>query len=193
MKKSKHLLFQEQQEQISRDTMNKKQISRIMIFGRPGSGKSSFAWELAKKTGLPLYHLDKYFFVNNWVERNYQEFLAIQHSIVEKDHWIIDGNSRRSLEMRYSKVDIALYLNYNKWLCLYRLFKRLFYKNPKIDDRAENCLEVIRWKLIKYMWSYEKLIDKDLERLRHKYPNVELIEVNSNRQLDKIRERLYNI
>ena len=34
---------------------------RIMIFGRPGSGKSTFAVELALKLNLPLYHLDKYF------------------------------------------------------------------------------------------------------------------------------------
>jgi adenylate kinase family enzyme len=45
---------------------------RICIFGRPGSGKSTFAHKLHLKTGLPLYHLDRYFFVANWVERDYQ-------------------------------------------------------------------------------------------------------------------------
>lgn len=35
---------------------------KICIFGRPGSGKSTFALQLHKKLNLPLYHLDKYFY-----------------------------------------------------------------------------------------------------------------------------------
>lgn len=49
---------------------------KIMIFGRPGGGKSTSANQLSKELGLPIYHLDKYFYVENWVERNYQEFLV---------------------------------------------------------------------------------------------------------------------
>jgi adenylate kinase family enzyme len=49
-----------------------------MVFGLPGSGKSTFATQLAYSLGLPIYHLDKYFYVGNWVEREYQEFLDIQ-------------------------------------------------------------------------------------------------------------------
>ena len=64
-----------------------------MIFGRPGSGKSTFAHDLHKITGLPLHHLDKHFFTRNWVERDKQEFLDIQQSIVDTDSWIIDGNT----------------------------------------------------------------------------------------------------
>lgn len=59
--------------------------SKIMIFGRPGSGKSTFSDALHKQTGLPLHHIDKYYFVENWVERDRQEFLDIQQSIVDTD------------------------------------------------------------------------------------------------------------
>ncbi len=65
---------------------------RMMIFGRPGGGKSTFALKLAKSSGAPVYHLDRYFFVGNWVKRNPQEFLNIQQSLVEEENWIIDGN-----------------------------------------------------------------------------------------------------
>jgi adenylate kinase family enzyme len=55
--------------------------AKVMIFGRPGSGKSTFALKLSQTTGLPLYHLDKYFFESHWKERNYQEFLSDQQSL----------------------------------------------------------------------------------------------------------------
>jgi adenylate kinase family enzyme len=54
-------------------------IKKIMIFGRPGSGKSTFALDLQKMLKIPFYHLDKYFFRDNWVERDYDEFLEKQN------------------------------------------------------------------------------------------------------------------
>jgi len=57
-----------------------------MIFGRPASGKSTFAYKLAAKTGLPLHHLDKRFFVSGWVERSNQEFMQIQEDTPAYQH-----------------------------------------------------------------------------------------------------------
>ncbi len=161
----------------------KLQNLRIMIFGRPGSGKSTFALKLHETTGLPLYHLDKYFFENNWKERDYNEFLTIQQSLVNQDEWIIDGNSTKSFEMRYAKADLALYFNYPRYICYWRIFKRLFCKNKAIDDRAENCNETVRLSLLKYMWSFEERVKKQIAGLRSKYPNCRFTEITSDKDL----------
>lgn len=92
-----------------------------MIFGIPGSGKSTFAVKLSQQLGLPLFHLDKYFFVQGWQERDYNEFLRIQRELVEKERWIIDGNATRSFEMRFSRSDVVLYFRFNRLLCLWRI------------------------------------------------------------------------
>lgn len=42
---------------------------KIMIFGRPGSGKSTFALQLHKLTEIPLHHVDKHFFEAGWQKR----------------------------------------------------------------------------------------------------------------------------
>ena len=154
-----------------------------MIFGRPGSGKSTFALRLSKATRLPLSHLDKYFFENNWVERNYNEFLEIQESLVNQERWIIDGNSTKSLEIRYSKADLVLYFNYPRVICYWRIFKRLFSKDQQIDDRAENCNETVRISLLKYMWSFENRVAKQLSELKQKYPKCKFIEITSSKDL----------
>jgi adenylate kinase family enzyme len=40
-------------------------IDKIMVFGLPGSGKSTFATKLAQSLNLPIYHLDRHFYVES--------------------------------------------------------------------------------------------------------------------------------
>ncbi len=162
-----------------------------MIFGVSGSGKSTFATNLCNALSLaPLYHLDKYFFTNNWVERDYEEFLSIQQSFVDQDAWIIDGNAIRSLEMRYSKADMVLYFNYPLWLCYYRVFKRRLVKNSGIADRAFGCDERISLKLLKYMWTFGARVNAKIMYLRDKYPKVKFVEIKNDDELELIKNKL---
>lgn len=162
-------------------------LQRIMIFGRPGSGKSTFAFWLHRKTGIPLHHLDRHFYVENWVERKNEEFLAIQRDIVERDAWIVDGNSIRSLEMRYARADVCLYFNYPKLICLWRILKRMFHRDGAIDDRAEGCKEGVTWKLVRYMWTFEKRVRDQIRELRQKYPGVKFIEIQDDEALRQLK------
>ncbi len=164
--------------------------AKVMIFGRPGSGKSTFALQLHRTSQVPLYHLDKHFFGPNWIERDYQEFLAIQQSILATDTWIIDGNNTQSLEMRYSKADLVLYFNYPKWLCYWRILKRWLSKNRDIDDRAPGCKETIRLSLLRYMWSFEERVAKQISLLKEQYPNTRFMEINNDRALKALQQAL---
>lgn len=167
---------------------------RIMIFGRPGSGKSTFALVLAQKLGLPLHHLDKHFFTANWVERDYEEFLDIQYNIVAQKDWIIDGNSLHSLHTRYSEADVCFYFNYPRWLCLLRIIKRMFIKDPAIDDRAPGCKERASWMLIKYMWTFEYRLNNrlalQLNMLAEMYPQVKFYMIRNDQELKELMSRL---
>jgi adenylate kinase family enzyme len=166
--------------------------SKIMIFGRPGSGKSTFSHALHKQTRIPLHHIDKYYFVENWVERDRQEFLDIQQSIVDTDSWIIDGNSIKSLEMRYAKADLVLCLNFPRWICLYRVLKRILFPNTKINDRAEGCKDSLSWKLLEYMWTFDQHVEKPIAYLRKKYPNIKFEKITNDRTLRKVKLAFVN-
>lgn len=146
-----------------------------MIIGRPGSGKSTLAYELSKRLDLPLYHLDKIFFSDHWKPREYEEFLTDQRKIINQNRWIIDGCNSRSYEMRYEKSDVCIFLVTAKWLCYWRALKRVFKKNKNVDDRAENCKEQFSWELMKYMWGFDKRVEKLIPALKSKYPNVKFI------------------
>lgn len=166
---------------------------RIMIFGIPGSGKSTFALKLSQRLGLPLFHLDKYFFVQGWQERDYDEFLDIQRELVEQEQWIIDGNATKSFEMRFSRADVVLYFRFNRLLCLWRIFKRLICKDPHISDRAEGCSENVRLRLIRYLWGFDKRAKKSIEVLRAKYPSVQFYELHNDREIVDWMERMSSI
>ena len=79
---------------------------RICIIGRPGSGKSTFAIKLAKKTGLPLVHLDQLWWNENWVQSTKEEFDLKLDEALEKEEWIMDGNFSRTLKKRCEKAEI---------------------------------------------------------------------------------------
>lgn len=161
-----------------------------MIFGRSGSGKSSFAYKLSQKIGIALYHLDKYFFVSNWIERDTEEFMKIQNELVSLNQWIIDGNSTRSLETRWQKADLVLYFNFSIYTCLYRSMKRLFFKNKNIDDRAPSCPEKVSFKFFKYIITFSNRVDSKIVFLKNKYPNVKFIEINNDKDLKLLEQTI---
>ena len=164
---------------------------KIMIFGRPGSGKSTFANQLGKKLNIPVYHLDKYFYVENWVERDKQEFLDIQLNLVSQDNWIIDGNATKSLEMRYAEADIAIYLLFPRYICLWRIFRRYWLKDKDIDDRAPECPERFSWKFLLYTWTFDNRVKGQIKLLQIKYPQVKFYKIQSDKQLMNLRKQLY--
>lgn len=165
-------------------------FKKIMIFGRPGSGKSTFATWLSEISGLPLHHLDKHFYISNWVERDYNEFQQIQKNIVEAECWIVDGNSTRSLEMRWAHADLVLYFNFPKIICYLRIFKRFLNPNKFFDDRAPGCKEKIRFSLLKYIWSFEERFAEDIEVLKERYPHAVFKEMRRENDLNKLRHEL---
>ena len=159
-----------------------------MIFGRPGSGKSTFALNLSQKLNIPVYHLDKIFYVNNWVERNYQEFLNMQQNLATQNNWIIDGNATKSLELRYAQADIVIYFLMPRLTCLWRILKRKLFKDPQIDDRAPNCPErIMNLKFLIYTWTFNKRVKKQIMELQSKYPNTKFYKICSNKQLIEIK------
>lgn len=165
-------------------------LEKIMIIGRPGSGKSTFSIQLKKILNLPLFHLDKYFFEENWKERNYQDFLSIQQEMVNSARWVIDGNSTKSYEMRFAQADVCLYFNFPRWLCYWRVLKRLFHKHSEINDRALGCHETVRWSLLSYMWNFEGRVKPILNHLKSKYPNVHLIELRADQDIRNLTSHL---
>ncbi|MCH9630861.1 MAG: hypothetical protein S4CHLAM37_08670 [Chlamydiia bacterium] len=159
-------------------------FQRVMVFGLPGSGKSNFCSRLAKLTSLPLHHIDKHFFYPRWVSRDKEEVLNIQKQIIAEEKWILDGNSMRTLELRFQRADIAILFNFKLSVCFFRMVKRIFRKDRHIKDLPEGCKKSIRYSLIRYLIIYKKKYGPQIQSLKEKYPNVTFLEFTSDQDVE---------
>ncbi len=75
-------------------------------------------------------------------------------------------------------------------MCYFRVFKRLFDKNPEIDDRSEGCPEAVKIDLLRYMWSMPKRLASYLGFLQEMYPHVRFIEIKSSEDLKIVEQEM---
>ena len=108
-------------------------MKKIVVFGKPGSGKSTLSKKLASATGITLHALDSIVYKNNGdrVDRNtYDEAHA---NILCADSWIIDGlGPVESFNKRLDVADTLIYIDLpyviSYWLVTKRLLKGLLVK-----------------------------------------------------------------
>jgi len=159
-------------------------MERAIVIGCPGSGKSTFARSLAKKTGLPLYYLDMMYWNadRTIVERG--AFRAKVAQLLEKDRWIIDGNYFSTMEMRMEKCDTVFFLDYPREVCLGGVEARMGKPRPDmpwtetewdaefrqyIEDFGEQC----RPKILALL---EKYTEKEIHIFRTREEAAEFLE-----------------
>lgn len=165
--------------------------NRIMIVGSPGSGKSTFARELAEITGIPLIHLDRKFWNAGWTETPKEEFYAWQRAIIKEDTWIIDGNYGGSMDIRLSRADTVVNFQLSRWTCVMGYFKRLITNMGKSrPDMGEGCPERLDLEFVKYIWNFPKNVAGSNRERLERYEGLKVITFTSRREADSFLEGL---
>ena len=132
-------------------------MEKVLIIGSCGAGKTTFAKALAKKTGLPLVHLDKLHWYGNWQALSREEFDARLEEVLEGEKWIIDGNFSRTMPLRLQHCDTIIYLDYNRFQCLGGMFQRVIANYGKTrPDMGGNCPERFDPEFIKFIWTFNR-------------------------------------
>lgn len=120
-------------------------MKRIIVIGCPGSGKTTFAEKLRKKTGLPLYYLDAIWHKPDRTHISRDEFDMRLDEILSLDSWIIDGNYQRTMERRIDACDTVILFDLPVDICLDGAISRLGkgrYDIPWIDTQLNPTLKV---------------------------------------------------
>jgi len=148
---------------------------RIAIIGYSGCGKSTLARLFSEKKNLPVLYLDTAHWMPGWKERPTEERAAIVRQFLDgNENWVIDGNYTKVFyEERMEKADRIIFLNFNRFSCLYRAWKRKEqYKGKSRPDMTEGCNEKLDAEFAWWiLWDSRQKRAKDRYRaLQEKYP-----------------------
>ncbi len=132
-------------------------MERVIIIGCGGAGKSTLARQLGECLGLPVVHLDKLFWQENWTHLPKEAFDAVHADAVQEPRWIIDGNFGRTMESRLERCDTVIYLDYPRWQCMLGVCKRIITTYGRTrPDMGHGCTERIDWAFLKWVWNFNR-------------------------------------
>jgi adenylate kinase family enzyme len=101
-------------------------MQRVVILGRGGAGKSTFARKLGNATGLPVIELDQHFWQPGLIPLERGRWRDIQGRLANQQRWIMDGDLGKydELGVRLQAADTVLVLDFSLLRCLVRALRR---------------------------------------------------------------------
>ncbi len=162
-------------------------MRRILIIGSGGAGKSTLARRLARKLGLEVLHLDKFYWRPGWVETPKDEWRRKVEELCAGDEWVMDGNYSGTLDVRLARCDTVVFLDLPRRVCLWRIVRRrLAYRKATRPDMAEGCPEELNAEFVRWVWDYPRESrPKILSRLAGAGGGKRIIRLRTQREVER--------
>jgi len=158
-----------------------------MLIGSGGSGKSTLARRIGKHTGLSVIHLDREFWHIDWMPTPKPEWKQKVEAFAAGEQWIIDGNFDSTFELRWPRADLVIYLDFNTFVCLWRVIRRRRTVRPDMPDGlveapffSKNYLEFLLWVTTFRRKKHRRILD-----MSEKYPHAVFVQLKNNRQIEE--------
>jgi adenylate kinase family enzyme len=167
-------------------------MKKISIIGSGGAGKSTFARELARRTGIPVYHLDALYWKPGWVKTKSAEWRSMQEALCGEEHWILDGNYRATFDIRFQHSDTIIFLDINRFRCLARaLWRSIKSYGRRRPDMAPGCKERLDLSFVRWIIDYPTTQRPDLlKQLSALQPEKDIILLKSPRAVREFLQRV---
>ncbi len=129
---------------------------RIMIIGKPGSGKTVFADRLGKISGREVIHLDKHYWKSGWVKAyaSSEQFREKVRELISGNEWVLDGNFKNSIDIRLERADTVVFFDFPVWRSIFGAYKRWFFGVDNPIDKHPGMRERVSLELLKMMIFY---------------------------------------
>ncbi|WP_299202308.1 hypothetical protein [uncultured Tateyamaria sp.] len=140
-------------------------VSRVMIIGGPGSGKTWLAKRVSSQLDLPVYSVDDAVWDCDGNLRPETTIDALVRAQISKERWIIEGGNTRTYEERALRSHLIIRLNPPVWRRFIRVLRR---DGPKFS-------------LLFWTFRYDKVFgDKDQAILRSAKDIANCVELRSS-------------
>lgn len=99
-------------------------MSRIVVVGTTGSGKTTLAAELAARLGVPHIEMDALHWDPNWTAASAPILRERASNALAGNAWVLDGNYPQVRDIAWGRADTIVWLDYPLGLILRRLVPR---------------------------------------------------------------------
>ncbi len=160
-------------------------MTRIIIIGNGGTGKSTLGEKLGKILNLEVTHLDKITYNPGWTRVDEDVFKKKLAGIISKENWIIEGWSYHStLRLRLEASTIIIYLKYSIFICYWYAFirhvKYSYRQNPYDPDNSPILNKT--GKMVKAMWKVYKVYEPELQQMLKEFEHTKRLLVFESRK-----------
>jgi len=109
-------------------------FERINVVGTSGSGKSTFARELAESLNLPFYEMDQLFWKPDWQPSSDDELLRKVREVTSRPKWVLDGNYTRTLAEKWKHAQLVIWLDLSFTRTIFRVAKRVIHRSRTQEE-----------------------------------------------------------
>lgn len=92
-------------------------MSRIVILGNAGGGKSTLARKIGEQRGLAHFEIDRLLWQEGWIPAPIEIYSEQHAQIISGDNWIIDGlGHRNSIPARLDRATEIILIDMPIWM-----------------------------------------------------------------------------
>jgi adenylate kinase family enzyme len=130
-------------------------MRRVMVIGCPGAGKTTLARMLAERLSLPLVHLDNHYWRPGWQMPGDNEWRRQVVALVAASNWIMDGHYAGTFDIRMSRADTLIWLDFPRATCLRRVLWRILSGYGRVRfELPAGCPERFDAAFLRYVWGF---------------------------------------
>lgn len=162
-------------------------MTRVMVIGNAGGGKSTMCKALSRAHSLPYYAIDNIMWRSNWVRVPDEELRKSHDALLAQERWLLDGYGPWfSVLDRLGACDTVVFVDHPFWVHLWwatkRQLKSVLFGRP---DGPPGCpMLPVTFRLYKMMWwLHREMRPRLIEAISAKSDRIRIIHIKSPKQL----------